>query len=378
MSILSKAISGRRGRAQKVMIYAPEGFGKSTLASLFPNPLFLDIEDSTSQLDVIRLTREDLPTLKEFQSALDEVIKTRSFATVVIDTFDWLEQMILAAVIAEASNPKIHGIEDFGYGKGYTYLAEKTTLVLAQFDRVIQAGVNVVLLAHSKVSKFEPPDGAGPFDRYELKLSKHVGPLVKEWADMLLFGNWRLQVREKDKDERGEQYKTVGGKERLMYCTRTAPLDAKNRHGMSDVEKWDIGVIEKAFRSVNAPWGNAPVAAAPAPSEKPATTNGGGGAAAESQAGETPQSPNSGAAAAVTPAPVQDPDGIPGVLNPVDPELVRICEPHAAVITEYLRGQGRLAADQDWRSIDPVYAKRILKNPAGFLKIALNGKAVAA
>ena len=31
-------------------------------------------------------------------------------------------------------------------------------------------------------------------DRYELKLSKQVGPLVKEWCDVLLFGNYFSKV----------------------------------------------------------------------------------------------------------------------------------------------------------------------------------------
>ena len=42
-------------RPQKVVVYGPEGIGKSTFASHFPDPLFLDIEDSTSQLDVKRI-----------------------------------------------------------------------------------------------------------------------------------------------------------------------------------------------------------------------------------------------------------------------------------------------------------------------------------
>jgi hypothetical protein len=42
--------------------------------------------------------------------------------------------------------------------------------------------------------KFEQPDAAGAYDRYELKLSKQVGPLVKEWCDVLLFGNYFTKV----------------------------------------------------------------------------------------------------------------------------------------------------------------------------------------
>ena len=36
---------GRKARAQKVVIYGPEGIGKSGFASQFPDPVFIDTED---------------------------------------------------------------------------------------------------------------------------------------------------------------------------------------------------------------------------------------------------------------------------------------------------------------------------------------------
>ena len=45
---------------QKVVVYGPEGIGKSTFASKFPKPLFIDTEGSTKKLDVDRF--EDKPT----------------------------------------------------------------------------------------------------------------------------------------------------------------------------------------------------------------------------------------------------------------------------------------------------------------------------
>ena len=47
--------SGRISGPQKVVVYGPEGIGKSTFLSRFPDPLFIDTEGSTSELDVRRL-----------------------------------------------------------------------------------------------------------------------------------------------------------------------------------------------------------------------------------------------------------------------------------------------------------------------------------
>ena len=47
----------RRGnitRPQKAVIYGPEGVGKSTLASRFPEPVFIDTERGTYDPDVAR------------------------------------------------------------------------------------------------------------------------------------------------------------------------------------------------------------------------------------------------------------------------------------------------------------------------------------
>ena len=45
---------GRIPRPQKVVIYGPEGVGKSTLAGRLPEPVFLDTEGGTHHLDVAR------------------------------------------------------------------------------------------------------------------------------------------------------------------------------------------------------------------------------------------------------------------------------------------------------------------------------------
>ena len=50
-------IRGKIRSAKKVVIYGPEGIGKSTFAAQFPEPLFIDTEGSTSELNVARTKR---------------------------------------------------------------------------------------------------------------------------------------------------------------------------------------------------------------------------------------------------------------------------------------------------------------------------------
>ena len=96
-------------------------------------------------------------------------------------------------------------------------LAEEFAKFLASLEPLLRRGMHVLLLAHTRIVKFEQPDAAGAYDRYELKLSKQVGPLVKEWCDVLLFGNYFTKVAENDNGRK----RGVGGRERKLYTTHT-------------------------------------------------------------------------------------------------------------------------------------------------------------
>ena len=52
--------TGKKPRAQKVVLYGPEGIGKTSLAAQFPDPLFIDTEGGTACYDVKRA--EPAPT----------------------------------------------------------------------------------------------------------------------------------------------------------------------------------------------------------------------------------------------------------------------------------------------------------------------------
>jgi hypothetical protein len=212
---------GKQKTAVRAVIYGVEGIGKSTFAAGLPSPLFLDLEKGTGHLDV---ARADVETWAELETALTECIQTE-YQTIIIDTADWAEAACAEVVL------KKHGkksIEDFGFGKGYVILAEEFRKVIARAEALISRGKNVVFLAHSKVVRQSPPDQTDGFDRYELKLAKQVAPILKEWADLLGFANFRSQVVE-GTDGRT---KATGGKERLLHLEHSAAWDAKNRFGL--------------------------------------------------------------------------------------------------------------------------------------------------
>lgn len=236
-----KITRGRVQKAKKVVIYGPEGIGKSTFASRFPDPVFIDTEGSTNDMDVARLPR---PT--SWNMLFEEIGYVKDnpgvCRTLIIDTIDWAELLCVEHICSQHQKK---GIEDFGYGKGYVFTMEEFGRFLNRLSDLIDMGINVVLTAHAQLRKFEQPDEMGAYDRWELKLGKktssQTSPLVKEWADMLLFANYKTYSIAGDRD--GKKHKAQGGK-RVMYTQHHPCWDAKNRFGLPEECEFEYGVIQ--------------------------------------------------------------------------------------------------------------------------------------
>lgn len=230
---------GKKLEAQKVCIYGPEGIGKSTLAAQFPNPLFIDTEGSTTNMDVARMDRPS-----SFTMLMQQITYVRDnpnvCSSLIIDTADWAEMLCMTEL---CSKKQITGIEDIGYGKGYVYLAEDFGKMLNLLEEVKDKGINIVITAHATMRKFEQPDELGAYDRWELKLQKKTAPLLKEWADMVLFANYKtFVVNVDDKGTQKGKNKAQGGS-RVIYTTHHPCWDAKNRHDLPDELPMDYKAI---------------------------------------------------------------------------------------------------------------------------------------
>lgn len=235
-------ITGIMPKATKVVLYGPEGIGKTTFASMAPNPLYIDTEGSTTRLNVRRL-----PAPGSWSMILEEVqwvlANPAVCGTLIVDTADWAQKLCTDAVCARL---KIGGIEDMGYGKGYSYVYEEFGRLLNFLDQVIDRGINVIITAHAAMRKFEQPDEMGSYDRWELKLNNSskcsIAAMVKEWADMVLFANYETIVV-KNEQKKG---KAQGG-QRVMYTTHHPCWDAKNRFGLPEKLPLDFSHVAHCF-----------------------------------------------------------------------------------------------------------------------------------
>lgn len=248
---------GRIPKGLKIVPYGPEGIGKTMLASQFPGVVFIDTEGSTNNFDVARLpSPSSWEMLKaEVQDVIDHADE---LGTLAIDTADWAEKLCNRAVCEKAGKSCV---EDFGYGKGFGYVAEEFGRLLDLLTQLTEKGVNVVLVAHAQQRRVDLPDQMDSYDSYTLKCSKQVSPMIKEWADAVIFCNYKTFVVQNDNGKGKAQ-----GGERRMYAAHRPAFDAKNRFGLPDEMPMDFGQLAHLFAQQTAP---TPAQPTPAPQPAP-------------------------------------------------------------------------------------------------------------
>lgn len=220
---------GKVKRAVRCVLYGVAGVGKSTWCSHIPDALFIDTESGTDSMDVGRLPCPE--TWTDLQEELDFIIYRKPCSTVVIDTIDRVEALLIHDIV---NNDGKASIEDYGYGKGYVMVQERWQKeFLFKLDKVIAKGINVVLVCHSISRKIETPEETA-FDHWELNLSRKVAPVTRDWADMMLFCNFDMTIVDTSKNSNVEKRKATGSLKRKIHCNQKPQYDAKNRYGLAD------------------------------------------------------------------------------------------------------------------------------------------------
>jgi hypothetical protein len=165
-----------------------------------------------------------------------------NFQTLVIDSLDWLEPLIWQHV-CQAGGKK--SIEDFGYGKGYVEATDIWRTVLRLLDTINSKGIAVIMIAHSHIKRFDSPETES-YDRYEIKLHQKAGGLIYEWADAVLFANYRVFTKTAQNGF-NEKTRAVGTGERVLYTQERPAYRAKNRYGLPEMLPLDWNTLVSAI-----------------------------------------------------------------------------------------------------------------------------------
>lgn len=222
------SISRKRGiSAPRILLYGVEGIGKSSFGAAAPSPVFIPTEDGLGNIEV-----DSFPLAKTY-AQVEAAIATlctqeHAFKTVVLDSADWLENMIADKMKAE------HTPSELGFGRDAKIAVDLWRNLLDGFDALRNnKGMAVILIAHSKIKRFDDPV-EGSYDRYMPKLEERSNSLLREWADAVLFTNYRTVVVKEDVGFKKEVKRGIGSGERLIYTSERPAYMAKNRYGMPE------------------------------------------------------------------------------------------------------------------------------------------------
>ena len=224
------------GAGKKVLIYAPSGMGKTTLASLAPNPVFIALDrglESTEYNEELEV--KFIPQVENFWDVRD-VLQTPSlfddYETVVIDHANILEQLArpyMFGTIEHEKGGRVKNIEGYGWGKGYTYLVETMHLILTDCDELVRRGKNVVILSQSgTILKANPggedflEDGPGLYHSAKDN-SKSVRNQYCEWVSHVVKIDY-FDTVVKDKKASGDTTRAVFVKPEIHFFAKSRTI----------------------------------------------------------------------------------------------------------------------------------------------------------
>ena len=216
---------GKSIHAPRIFLYSTHGIGKSTFAANAPNPIFICTEDGLGSIDT-----SSFPLAKSSADVM-EAIKTlyteqHDYQTVVLDSADWLENILQKEIETR------YEAKDLAYGKGALILADRWREVLEGLNALRNdRNMMVIIIGHCEIKRFDSPE-VEPYDRYQPKLQARASALVQEWADAVLFANYKTLVKKDDVGFNKQVSRGITTGKRLLYTQETPAYLAKNRYSL--------------------------------------------------------------------------------------------------------------------------------------------------
>lgn len=227
MSMLKNITKGIQVKPALILIYGPDGVGKTTFAAQSPKPIFLGAESGSDALDVARFPK--LRSIEDATTAVRELIdQQHEFLTLVVDSVDWLETLLHKDICKKYSVTNIAEAAK-GYGKGYLEAMTWWDSFRTLLDELREKKkMHIILIGHADIGPFNDPNAQATYDRYKVKLHEKSSGLLREWVDCIFFANYETFTKKDDT----KKMRAYGEGARVMYTERRPGFDAKNRKSL--------------------------------------------------------------------------------------------------------------------------------------------------
>lgn len=211
-------------RPPLLMVYSPNGYGKSTFLSTIPKLFILDTEDKCNEIDAHSYVPIDFDdVILVLNWILNHEIGKLPYEVLAIDTLDWLEKRIHDNIMKKYKVSTIidDTSKDLNFGKGNMVAAN---MFMAEIYPLIDAiirkhNIPVVLCAQQQKVRVKEPDKE-EYNVIDLRLESKLAGVISDKVEAKLYLNCRFM-----RDQKGSMIPTD---ERYFITTPQKGIAAKN------------------------------------------------------------------------------------------------------------------------------------------------------
>ena len=243
-------------QAPVITVVGFAGGGKSSLAGLFPSPIFIQAENATSVFETmpeelqpaffpqlpIANAKKNIKTSDVLFEQLRELITAQhDFKTVVIDTVTALNALFEAEVVEfDDKGASNIGEAAGGYNKGYLVVAGMHAKLRSACEHLRKRGISVVFLAHTGIVKMKNRPESGEYVAYSLDMHERSRAIYVSSSDIVAYLKARDFVIGGEENKKGQTTKfgrVTNTGERVLITSSDGTIgyiDAKNRYNLPD------------------------------------------------------------------------------------------------------------------------------------------------
>lgn len=216
------------------MLYGVPGVGKSTLASLAPQPIFVDVENGIQRLDCVRTPH--LRTLDEVHEGIKSVANHPECKTIVIDSLSSVEELLQEKILTkynEENGKAFEAISQIPYGVGTELLKAQWALFIKGLFKVKNVtGKNILCIAHESIEPVPNPLGES-YERYSPAIhKKSIGPVIGK-MDAVFFAQFEKVLKKKPGTD--DKKVAIETGRRVIQTVEKPHCAAKNRFSLPEL-----------------------------------------------------------------------------------------------------------------------------------------------